>query len=403
MEPNPHEPPGACPRCHYRLPHGWSTETTRCTECGVDLPPGADAHAMLVADPARSAAVARAARWLCLAAAISVSAGVASTALHAFMLLDGFSLEWDRQLTLDDSLLRAALDCSSTADLVLSWCWCAALATSLFILARVLWRESRVRTSVAVFALAGCTLLPIAETGTGIVYVLTHSEPLHSIMTASREAIYRVAGGEAIYAGLAFALPVAALPLGMIVLAALPLGRRTDRTLRIAAALVLAGSLLAWLPYLAWWLSIAAISSAGWDEAVFWSGFVVSLGSLTVLALVARRAAIEFAGSHRSRHEGAADARLWLIPGGMAMLALLAWASPPMPAIQEWVDPATGVRSGFFVPSLGLHARTVVSTCLAIAWLVPWALLPTRRIWVWWLAGSILATLVAAASVLARS
>jgi hypothetical protein len=193
----------------------------------------------------------------------------------------------------------------------------------------------------------------------------------------------------------------AAAPVAAIALASLAIGRtraRRIRALAIAAALL---TLAQWWP----WLSDAMFPNMPWISGR-WAFFqwhvytgvqLVVVGALAwVLRPIARL-------PEPAESRAPAVQPQWVVPGLMTILALLVWASPPNPAIEEWTHPISGEATGYFVPTAEVHRRVFLTCCLLGAWLVPWALYPRSRVWRWWLAGSLLALAVSVGSILSRS
>lgn len=392
---------GQCPVCRYPLSPGWREHATRCTECGAQLPPGADAHAMLLASPERCARVARVAGWLCLA--------MASDAISLLVHLTAMGLEsWQtgvvgpqHMLGWNSTLAEVALKDATWFSTVLSLVAAVSIMAACGALLRLARAESRV--------LLGCLALLLLMMSTpdaimmaiGSLSALADQPSLHAMMQSMHEWSQASTAREAFNVIVMGMVPSIAAPAAAIALATLPLGRTRTRRIRMLAIAAVVVSLVQWWPSLAEALFPGMPWIAGpWLLSQWPVGSGVLLVLFAILALVLRPISL-FSGP--AEPGARASLRLWAVPGLMAMCALLAWASPPNPAIEEWTHPISGEATGYFLPTAEVHRRVFLTCSLLGAWLVPWALYPRSRVWRWWLAGSLLALAVSVGSILSRS
>ncbi len=356
---------------------------------------------MLLASPERCARVARVAGWLCLAMAcdaMSLLVHLATQGLESWQI---GVVGPQHLLGWNSTLAEVALKDATWFSTVLSFAAAVSLVTACGAVLRLARAESRVLLAGFALLLQLLILPDAIMMAIGSLSVLADRPSLHAMMQSMHEWSQASSAREVFNVIVMGLVPSLAAPAAAIALATLPLGRTRTRWIRMLALTAVLVSLAQWWPSLADALFPGMPWIAGtWPLLQSPVGHGVLLVLFAAIALVLRPLS-SFSGP--AEPDARASLRLWAVPGLMAMCALLAWASPPNPAIEEWTHPISGEATGYFVPTAEVHRRVFLTCCLLGAWLVPWALYPRSRVWRWWLAGSLLALAVSVGSILSRS
>ncbi len=356
----------------------------------------------VVTDPEWRAREWSAMRWLSLALAVEGLAMVAEvTTLLGSPAIARLS---DNSMDLFKAI-RGALWQSQLTLFTLAFVTVATVAA--IQLARALSIRPRPQSRAAVLALgvAACTFTLTVMMCIGLgSYILQNS----SVTDVFNDLSWQIQGSRALQFSLWFLtyLPFSLIPLLLIPATVLPLPlRRRAMLIRCAWAvavihiIVFNGALAALvLPH--------ADMGAGFSlaSAMRMVCGLITIVLLCMLAVQVRRMASEFApfpsrpGGVRAAHPSRASTHpLRHLPAALlvtlpAAAAILLWLRP----VGEFTDSALAMSHNIAVPSQDLVIRGLLLHACCAAWVVPWALAPRGRAWVWLLCGGLAAVVFSA-------